>query len=185
MSTEQKDYTKYTFEKDSRLELPTTVYAQLLQGFQSLADKYQEDFSKYKKISNLLFAYLQKEKVDDTYLSLNFEIFNYCSDTLKSLFDAELITFVPLKFDILNVDTDKIVSKKIKGKNYKDIFSIEKTADSENKSTQYLSGDGQVILRMLNTFQGIFMDNIDKGNGISLDDLAKKSEELKVVKDGE
>ncbi|AGO47628.1 hypothetical protein Phi4:1_gp093 [Cellulophaga phage phi4:1] len=176
---EKKDYTKYTFEDNTALSIDTSLYAHLLQGMQKLVEEYEYQHDKYKVVSNLLFAYLQKEKVDENNVSLKYSIFEYCNDTLKGLFDKELITLVPLKFDIVNTDTDKVVAKKVKGKNYKDVFSVAKTASSENLSSQYLSANGQVILRMLDALQGVYIANVDLGNGITLEDLAAKTKETK------
>ena len=161
---EKKDYTKYTFEDNTALSIDTSLYAHLLQGMQKLVEEYEYQHDKYKVVSNLLFAYLQKEKVDENNVSLKYSIFEYCNDTLKGLFDKELITLVPLKFDIVNTDTDKVVAKK---------------ASSENLSSQYLSANGQVILRMLDALQGVYIANVDLGNGITLEDLAAKTKETK------
>lgn len=177
--TEVKDYTKYTFEDSAKLEIPKQDYIAILQGFQNLADNYSENHNKYKAISNILFAYLQKTDKDENTSQLQYNLFSFVDNQLRDLWTKELISFVDLKFDLIN-EKGKRVSKKVKGKKYSEPFSPELTASPDNKVNTHTTVEGQNILRILNRLQDIYKDNVDKGLGITIEELSNKQKEPKM-----
>ncbi len=172
----QKDYTQYTFDNDTNLEIDVNVYASILKALQSLLDKYSDNFDKYRTLANTLFAYLQKEIKDEGTITLKYNLFEFTDQQLRALWGNEIVNLVDLKFDLIN-EKGKRVSKKVKGKIYDEPFSPELTAAQDNAPKPKTTAEGQMILRILNEFQDIFRKNIDDGRGVTLEELAKKQAE--------
>ncbi|MAX51544.1 MAG: hypothetical protein CMH22_06150 [Methylophaga sp.] len=111
-----------------------------------------------------------------------FEINGQTLDMLRSLLsqvlDDDIKQSSRLRFKYVNAKTGKEI-KKVTDKN-RDVAQRVFDVDATMSATpdEYVSPTGQRIMQMLSILNDWHIKNVDKGNGIKLDELAEKYKEF-------
>lgn len=173
------DYSQFVYEQESLLELSQSIYSQLVSSISTLAREYRDNFPmswKQRTMEEIQKLVLQKENIVEGKVQLRATIFLALMEVLDKVLEKEVTFSAPIQTEWVNVETStpvkKVSTKDKQSGKYKEVFSLEKTATV--KLNQNISNYGQTILRIIDTLNGIHVLNVDLGNAIHKDELAKK-----------